>query len=167
MTQVSPASNHHNIQLPKQMVYNDGESVVKKSSGLIRVRKGQSEDEYLEQRNSFWQTGPVIQNHTFVTEYVEKLIEKKIDNNYVITEHDKIERETVLHGLERLYYQRQYDRCLKDVQKIKFNLKLDSGLDLDAKKNKNLKRIVNELDILSKRCVDKLQQRNETKLKDI
>lgn len=168
MTQIKTKSNL-NIQMPQQMLYNNGESVVKKPSGLIRVRKGQSQEEYLAQRDAFWTTGPLVQSHTFVTQYVEDLFEHEIDKtDFSITQQSKNDRETIMHGLERLYFQRQYEQCLKDIGKIKDNIKLhDPGLDLHAKKNKNIKRILSELDNMSELCVQKLHLRNQEKLSSI
>lgn len=170
MTQVKVnAPSKVNIQMPQQMLYNNGESVVKKSSGLTRVRKGQSEEEYLSQRNAFWTTGPLVQNYTFVTQYVEDLFEHEIDStDFSVTEQSKHSRETIMHGLERLYFQRQYEQCLKDIRKIKDNIQLhDPDLDLQAKKNRNIRRILSELDNMSEMCIQKLHLRNQERLSSI
>lgn len=161
-------TKNNNIQMPKQLDYNDGESVTKRASGLIRFRKGQSEEDYNFQKEQFWSTGPLVQNHTFVTEFVEKFIENTISEDYSITDRSKIERETIIHGLEKLYFQREYERCLKDVQLLKDNIdKFNPNLDLNAKKNKNLKRIYNELNYISSMCIKKIHESNEKKLGEI
>lgn len=157
-----------NIQMPKQMDYNDGESVVKRASGLIRHRKGQTEEEYVVQRNSFWNAGPLVQDNTYVSGYIEKVIENNPGDHLPLTEQTKIERETIMHGLERLYFERKYERCLKDVEIIK--AKINQGndkLDLSLKKNKNLKRVLGELDTISDMCIKKLHTQNESNLKNI
>lgn len=148
------------------MDYNDGESIFKLPSGMTKMRKGQSEEEYLLQKDLFWNSGPVVQNHTYITDYVEKVSRTiKNDLSYSVSETSKIERENTLHGLERLYYERKYDRCLEKANQMKDNIFTQNiDLDLSLKKNKNLKRIVNELDSISKMCLKKLQQQNETNL---
>lgn len=155
-----------NIQLPKQMDYNDGESIFKLPSGITKKRKGQSEEEYIDQRLLFWNTGPVVQSHTFITDYVERISEKmRNDQSYSISETNKLERENTLHGLERLYFEREYERCLEKASQMKENIfSRNADLDLNSKKHKNLKRIVNELDSISRMCVKKLQIQNEKKL---
>lgn len=155
-----------NIQLPKQMIYNNGESVMKKGSGLVRVRKGQTEEQYIEQRDDFWQVGPIIQTHTFVTEFIEKYIEKESGNFNISTENDKIKRENIVHGLEKLFYQREYSRCLKDIELIKSSIDL-TQVDLNSKKNKNLKRIINELNFIQSKCIEKIQLQNEHQIKNL
>lgn len=158
-----------NIQLPKQMDYNDGESVFKLPSGITKKRKGQSEEEYTVQKNLFWNSGPVVQNHTFITDYVEKVLHKiETDKTYSISEAPKIERENTLHGLERLYFERKYDRCLEKALLMKQNiLSQNPDLDLNAKKNKNLNRIVNELESISNMCLKKIQIQNESNLSNL
>lgn len=158
-----------NIQLPKQMDYNDGESVFKLPSGMTKKRKGQSEEEYLVQKDLFWNSGPVVQNHTFITDYVEKVSQKiKNDTTYSISEVPKIERENALHGLERLYFERDYDRCLEKATLMKQNIfSQNPDLDLKAKKNKNLNRIVNELDSISNTCLKKIQSQNESNVSNL
>lgn len=157
-----------NIQLPKQMAYNNGESVVKKSSGLIRIRKGQSETEFNSQKEAFWITGPVVQNHTFLTQYVENLLNNEGDNNPDILQKSKNQRENMLHALERLYFQRNFEQCLDDIQKIKNNVNSNNpDLNLNLKTNKNLKRILNELDNMEKMCIEKLNAQNESKLNNL
>ncbi|KAG0683084.1 hypothetical protein C6P42_001858 [Pichia californica] len=167
MTEINSISN--NIQLPKQMVYNDGEAVVKKSSGLIKVRKGQSEDEFKKQKQSFWITGPIIQNHTYLTHYVENLFENEIEkNDFSIINIPKSERENILHALERLYFQREYNQCLKDILKIKNNIEIQNpNVDLNIKSNKNIKRVLNELDKMQEMCVNKLHIQNQSDLKKL
>lgn len=186
MSTVAPAANVNgnngnvnvnvnvNIQMPMQMNYNNGESVVQRPGGLIKVRKGQSEEAYREQKLAFWACGPVVQNHTVLTEYVEKFIEEEIDNtceqHQSIVEIPKIQRETIIHGLERLYFERQYERCLKDLEKITQNIyenypNLDEEIGL--KKNKNLKRIINELKVMSKMCLAKLEAQNQKNMEKL
>lgn len=184
MSTVAPAANANcnngnvnvnvNIQMPMQMNYNNGESIVQRPGGLIRVRKGQSEEAYREQKLAFWACGPVVQNHTVLTEYVEKFIEEEIDNtceqHQSIVEIPKIQRETIIHGLERLYFERQYERCLKDLEKITQNIyenypNLDEEIGL--KKNKSLKRIINELKVMSKMCLAKLEAQNQKNMEKL
>lgn len=160
------ATASKNIQLPKQMSYNNGESIMKKSSGLMKVRKGQSEEEYNVQKEEFWASGPVVQTASYVTDILTKYSEMEDKDKVPLSEADKILRERVIHGLERLYFQRDYTRCLNSVDDIISNLKLD-GVDLNAKKNKNLKRIVNELHFISNRCIDKIQTQNQKDLASI
>lgn len=150
-----------NIQNEKQMSYNDGVSVMKTASGLIKQRKGQSEDEYLNEKLSFWSNGPVIQNHTYVTDYMKEYLNRETISSF--TEIPKIERETVLHGLERLYFQRDYENCLDNVNKILEEIKSNNpnlNQEIDLKKNKNIKRVYNQLVLLSNRCISKLQDEN-------
>jgi hypothetical protein len=154
--------------MPKQMNYNDGESIVKKASGLIKVRKGQSEQEYNTQKENFWDSGPVVQNHTYTTEYVSNTIENQVQSQISYTERSKIERENIMHGLERLYFERKYDRCLKDAQLIIDDIHKDNpNIDLNLKQNKNLKRIVNELENISKMCINKINNENQLALSNI
>lgn len=156
-----------NIQTGKQMVYNNGESVCKTASGLLKQRKGQSEESYLLEKKSFWFNGPIVQNHTYVTDYAERYITTHANDESSLTDIPKIDREIIIHGLERLYFQRDYRHCLENVQKIlneihSSNPNLDSELNL--KKNKNIKRIVNQLETMSDRCMTKLQDENTQSL---
>lgn len=158
--------NDKNIQMSKQMNYNDGESVYKRASGLIRLRKGQTEEEFQSQRNEFLTGGPLVQNHTFVTDYVEKVIQTELPcSDFSITEQPKYKREFILHGLERLYFQRDYEQCLEEINKIRNNINLmNPNLDLNAKKNKNLKRILSELNQMADKCIEKIHLQNQLTL---
>lgn len=127
-----------NIQMLKQSSYNDGQSIMKKASGLIKVRKGQSEEEYLKQQTQFWTSGPVIQSSNHTLNHLQKP-----------TINSKRDREEILYGLQRLYYLKNYKDCLKNVNDLIRTL--ESG-NMD----KNVKRIHTELVSLRDLCVKKL-----------
>ncbi|GMM31316.1 hypothetical protein DAMA08_040610 [Martiniozyma asiatica (nom. inval.)] len=147
-----------------QTSYNDGEVAVKKSSGLVKVRKGQTQEEYIAQRDEFLQKGPLIQKDNFTSNYCNTELSKP--GIYVLTDKEKIEKERMIHGLERLYYLREYENCLERIEQIKKGIAIPEG-GLEGKKNKTLKRLVGELDSLLEKCLKRIQLENTTNLKNL
>lgn len=142
----------------KQVQYNDGAVAVKKGSGLLKTRKGQSEEEYQSQLAQFKEVGPLVQNDTFTTDSL---------TNPIINfeELSKIEKERIIHGLERLYYTRNYVSCLSKVDEIISSLNIPAD-GLEGKKNKVLKRIVTDLTFIQSQCINSIQKSNESNLMD-
>ncbi|GMF57776.1 unnamed protein product [[Candida] boidinii] len=58
--------------VPQPTEYNTGEVIVKKGSGKAKVRKGQSEEAYFEQKSQFWSTGPLLNTENWLTDYFDK-----------------------------------------------------------------------------------------------
>lgn len=143
-----------------QVQYNDGAVAVKKGSGLIKTRKGQSEEEYQLQLDQFKQVGgPLVQNEEFTTESLATSI-----TNF--QELSKIEKERIIHGLERLYYTRNYTDCLTKVGEIISSIPIPEG-GLEGKKNKVLKRTITDLSFIQSQCIKSIQESNESKLGEL
>ncbi|GMG08995.1 unnamed protein product [[Candida] boidinii] len=70
--------------VPQPTEYNTGEVIVKKGSGKAKVRKGQSEEAYFEQKLQFWSTGPLLNTENWLTDYFDKTyFGHEIDNEHI------------------------------------------------------------------------------------
>lgn len=123
---------------------NDGAVMVKKGSGKTKVRKGQTEEAYQIQKKQFEETGPLVNTLTWLEELdLEKL------NPQLKTDRAKIE-----HLAERLYYKREYSKCLEISTKA-----LDLFKDLNKSKIKNE---IEELEYLHLQCQNNLESKTTT-----
>lgn len=84
---------------------NDGEVLVSKGSGRLKVRKGQTEEEFQEQMVRFSE-GPVVNTMQWLEEVDYKGIDPTVKS-------DRLKLENLA---QMLYYKRQYDECLKVVE---------------------------------------------------
>ncbi|GMG44887.1 unnamed protein product [Ambrosiozyma monospora] len=189
---------------PEPTQYNNGEVIVQKGSGLQKIRKGQSEESYNEQRSQFWSSGPLLNTESWLTDNLDILslnnqfkrrINIKASNDefntkstksddenenssssttsdivrqdepadidsseFAFDKIDKIEREKIFRGLERLYFERKYQQCSKLVDELMGSMNLPKAEELATKKKfKNLKRTVDELNEIRNNCLKKLQ----------
>lgn len=138
-----------------KVTYNDGSVEVKKGSGLVKKRKGQTEEMYQDQLKDYRQNGALIQDTNFTI--------NSLNDTTRFCERTKIEKERIMHGLEALYYQKNYQRCLADVTKVMDQIPKDEAT-INSKANKVLKKTLEELTFIQQRCLDKLQKENTEKL---
>ncbi|GME84195.1 unnamed protein product [Ambrosiozyma monospora] len=199
--QIQSESNSEATSQPKPepTQYNNGEVIVQKGSGLKKIRKGQSEESYIEQRSQFWSSGPLLNTESWLTDNLDILslnnqfkkninIKTSSDANirstksddkndspsitsddqdgstgeenseFAFDKIDKIEREKIFRGLERLYFERKYQQCSKLVDELMGSMDLPEADELATKKKfKNLKRTVDELNEIRDNCLKKLK----------
>lgn len=79
----------------------DGEVLVKKNSGKVKIRKGQTEEAFQEQLEDFQKQGPTVNE-------IGWLRDQSLDQ---VNVNDKVSVTKYLHLLELLYYKRQYREC--------------------------------------------------------
>lgn len=84
----------------------EGQVAVKKGSGKIKIRKGQSEEHYQAQKSQFWNQGPTINTQEWLLEASP------------ITSNSKTENAKSLHKLEKLYFTRNYRGCLNESEAL-------------------------------------------------
>ncbi|CDR44962.1 CYFA0S16e00518g1_1 [Cyberlindnera fabianii] len=106
---------------------NDAQILVSKGSGRVKVRKGQTEEEFQEQKRDFQETGPVLNTLTW-------LEENDLNDIDPTKKSDRLKLENLA---QRLYYKREYSECLKVAE-----------LGLELFKDIPKKRIQNEWDEL-------------------
>ncbi|ODV87071.1 hypothetical protein CANARDRAFT_21041 [[Candida] arabinofermentans NRRL YB-2248] len=152
--------------------YSDGKVAVKKGSGLIKIRKGQPEEDYIEQRDQFWKTGPVLNTNDWLVDCLNDQILYTGTNAISLNDEsddqqrkqnglhtlDKIERDRVLKGLERLFYLRNYSECIKNCELLLEGLNIDENTNLESKENKTLKTMFKELNVIRTSCMNKVEQ---------
>ncbi|VEU24333.1 DEKNAAC105651 [Brettanomyces naardenensis] len=140
--------------VPTATEYNTGQVVVRKGSGTVKVRKGQTEEEFLEQKNRFLERGPVVSNAGSFSDLLKDI---SLDDRTVrLDKLDKIPREKIFQDLERLYYMREYTICQSKAKALGAQMDIPEGTDLKVKKNRNLGRIVEFLHDLEERCERRL-----------
>lgn len=118
---------------------NTGEVIVKKGSGKTKIRKGQTEEEYQQQKAEFHSTGPVINTKTWLEELDLSQINPDLKSDRA-----KLENLT-----ERLYFKKDYVKCLETTN---FALKLFESLN-----SKKIQHEIEELEYLRNSCVKILQ----------
>ncbi|KAH3674608.1 hypothetical protein WICMUC_003154 [Wickerhamomyces mucosus] len=117
----------------------DSEVVVTKGSGKVKVRKGQSEEEYSIQRDQYLTKGPTINT----INWLEEIDITKLNPDI------KSDRTSLESLTERLYFKRDYVKCLEVTE-----------FALDFVKDQDQKRIKNEIDeliYLQKKCKEILK----------
>jgi hypothetical protein len=117
---------------------NDGEVLVSKGSGKIKVRKGQTEEEYQIQKGQFEKEGPVINT----LKWLEDVDLNTLDP---LAKSDRLKLENLS---QMLYYKRQYQECLKVV-----NAGIDLFKDLPRKR---IQTEWSELEYLKEQCEKKI-----------
>lgn len=118
---------------------NDGAVLVKKGSGKVKVRKGQTEEAYQIQKTQFQESGPVINTSTWLEELDLSNINPDV----------KTDRNLIEHLAERLYFKKEYTKCLEVSSKA-----LDLFKDLNRSKIKNE---IEQLEYLQTNCLKKLE----------
>ncbi|CDK29873.1 unnamed protein product [Kuraishia capsulata CBS 1993] len=139
-----------------QTAVTNGEVQVRKSSGKIRVRKGQPEEEFQEQKRQFWKTGPIINEQNWLVTSTSSILAEQqnlddgADNDFQLGQPEtedqspllnmnKIERDRVIHAVERLFYLRKFEECL-DLCNVLIGTSVISGREAKAY-GKNLESI--------------------------
>lgn len=118
-----------------------------------KARKGQSEEEYLEQKTQFYQEGPRINTENWL--YDENIL-KNLDSN------KKPDRAQMILACEKAYFQRDYEKCLELVQLAESIFEVepqDVACDKPETKaaKKKIKHHVVELMHIKESCLKKLQ----------
>ncbi|KAG7906643.1 hypothetical protein KL905_002539 [Ogataea polymorpha] len=113
----------------------------------IRVRKGQSYEEYLLQKKQFLQEGPIVSE-----------LETFMENPIVIANLcsvDSITRAQTIHGLERRYYLGYFDDCLNNCNELISRLELKST---DKQERKQHEKLLKQLTDIQQKCLNKLSR---------
>ncbi|KAL6452023.1 hypothetical protein SBY92_003332 [Candida maltosa Xu316] len=123
-------------------------------------RKEQTEEEYQHQLKLWQETGPTINTEDWLLNDAE--VFDKIDIN------SKIDRVKVLHVIELCYYRKDYDMCLKYLEKAEslYNVDLDEigqsvsdefkKVTRKTKWNKKWERNISDLYNIKVKCKKKL-----------
>ncbi|KAG7884952.1 hypothetical protein KL938_001209 [Ogataea parapolymorpha] len=133
------------MEAPDSMSYSHESASVKAEGSQIRVRKGQSYEEYLLQKNQFLQEGPIVSE-----------LETFMENPIVIANLcsvDSIIKGQTIHGLERRYYLGYFDDCLNNCNELISKLKLEST---DKQECKQHKKLLKQLTDIQQKCLNKL-----------
>ncbi|CCF58221.1 hypothetical protein KAFR_0E00670 [Kazachstania africana CBS 2517] len=135
------------ITKPIQSNDGTGEVVVKKSTGKLKVRKGQTEEQYQEQLAHFndVEKGPVVTDINWMDQYDNdplKFQSESVLFNDLTVKHNRL----VLTGfIHRLYYQKNYQDCYKFASMVK-----DKYTSLSC--HKKMKKEFEELDYILTNC---------------
>lgn len=121
-----------------------GEVTIRKASGKVKVRKGQSKEEYENQLYDYFQlnAGP---------KRTEEKWMDKVDPLTLLQEMDltiKLNRQSLTNFCERLYYQKRYPECLKLGQELVRRYQ-------EVNKSNKMQREIEELEYMIKRSIDK------------
>lgn len=176
--------------VPQPTEYNTGEVIVKKGSGKPKVRKGQSEEAYFEQKSQFWSTGPLLNTENWLTDYFDKTyFGHEIDNEHIekanqeaneqqelkikidslsledkvlpeseirpLSKMDKVQRDRTFRALERMYFTREYERCLNGCNIL---LTGTESFEVSSKEYKKIKRNIDEITEIRDSCLKKLSE---------
>ncbi len=137
--------------------YNTGEVAVKRGSGTTKIRKGQTEEEFQEQKKQFWATGPSVSKTDILAELMSDLsLSKNEGSALLLNKMEKIDREKVFYYLNRLYYDRQYDVCLQKIDYLEKNMNIPPDFNLALKKNRSVAHVLRDLQDLRDRCQNHL-----------
>lgn len=93
-----------------------------------KTRKEQSEADYLNQKQQFYQNGPTLNTEDWL--YDDQDLEQ-LDNSR------KTDRVRMLHACEKAYYQKDYKKCLDLISRGEalFGVNLDNGNENEEIKN--------------------------------
>ncbi|ODQ80838.1 hypothetical protein BABINDRAFT_161042 [Babjeviella inositovora NRRL Y-12698] len=131
--------------------------VFTRTSGNIKQRKGQTDEEYRAQRDQFWKSGPRLNTGDWFLEY-------PIQN---FKNESKTDKTQLLHTAELCYFRRDYTKCLELVA---FGMKLFNAeavlaeekkapVDLPGRhaKKPKLDRHIQELLEIKEKCLAKME----------
>ncbi|CAH2355221.1 hypothetical protein CLIB1423_23S00496 [[Candida] railenensis] len=76
-----------------------------------KVRKGQTDEEFLAQKTQFFKDGPFINSEDWLYDATTENSQKELN------EKQKADRVIMLHAVEREYYSRNYLRCLELIHR--------------------------------------------------
>ncbi|KAG7694953.1 hypothetical protein KL930_001276 [Ogataea haglerorum] len=133
------------MEAPDTTNYHDERGLLKTEDCHIRIRKGQSYEEYLSQKNQYLQEGPIISE-------LETFMENSI-RMVNLCSVDSITRVQTIHSLERRYYLGYLDDCLHICNELISKLKLEST---DKQERKNYEKLLKQLTDIQDKCLHKL-----------
>lgn len=110
---------------------------------MSKQRKGQSDEEFIQQKLEY-NNGPPISSTDWL---VDAFDSDTLDTNL------KTDQTIMFHACERVYFMRDYDRCLGMIDKIE--KVVDNLRDSDLGKYTKLKKQIIELDLLKEKCLIK------------
>ncbi|AOA62188.1 hypothetical protein PP7435_CHR2-1010 [Komagataella phaffii CBS 7435] len=139
--------------LESQLKSTDGSVLVKTSTGKIKVRKGQTEEAFLEQKQQFLETGPQINDYNWLIEDYDKRLEKftqlapeERKGKHFFDPLNKVDTEKIIRCLNLLYYEKRYDECL---QRCHFLIGIE---DADIEKNKKFQLFKSDVASIKSAC---------------
>ncbi|ANZ77520.1 BA75_04964T0 [Komagataella pastoris] len=143
--------------LESQLKSTDGSVLVNTSTGKIKVRKGQTEEAFLEQKQQFLETGPQINDYNWLIEDYDTRLEtfsqlapEKRQSKHFFDPINKVDTENIIRCLNLLYYEKRYHECL---QRCQFIIGIE---DADLEKNKKFQLFKSELASIKSACESKL-----------
>lgn len=155
--------NPNSDQLPECQSINESnpnkQNIEQKTKGK-KVRKEQSEEDYLLQKQQFYKNGPTLNTDDWLydSEGLDQLDDSK-----------KTDRVKMLHACEKAYYQRDYKKCLDLINRgeLLFGVNLDNEDNEDIKsdfessgrktrKSAKVDRHIIDLLHIKERCFEKL-----------
>lgn len=122
-----------------------------------KVRKGQSEEEYLAQKTQFLLEGPQLNTPDWLLDEIKR---------HDLDVASKPDRVKMLHVCEMVYYRREYQRCLELIEQIEAVFGVEDAetakeeFDSSGKKVKKsakLERHVVELLRIKEKCLNRVQ----------
>ncbi|ODV97849.1 hypothetical protein PACTADRAFT_185849 [Pachysolen tannophilus NRRL Y-2460] len=124
-----------------------GEIVVKKQSGKLKIRKGQSEEHYQAQKDMFYSTGPFLNTEDWLFQLDIGELDFDLKVNHV----------KLIHFLENLYFRKMYDECLLNCNLVLDKISKNADLEKENKNKKNYKMSMcaNEVGEIKQRCLNK------------
>lgn len=137
-----------------------GQDIKHKAKGK-KVRKEQSEEDYLSQKLQFYGTGPTLNTEDWLYDPEELDL---LDNS------KKTDRVKMLNACEKAYYQRDYNKCLDLIKKAEslFEVQLDNEVENEdiksdfessgkkTRKSAKVDRHIVELLHIKERCLEKV-----------
>lgn len=124
-----------------------------------KIRKGQSEAEYMYQLQQFYANGPAINTDEWL---YDRAVIDTLNNT------KKPDRVTMLHSCEKAYFERDYVKCLELIETAEKLFRVDSnehGKDdnqniLSEEKTIKIERHIIDLLHIKERCLFKLQEQD-------
>ncbi|KAG7820217.1 hypothetical protein KL928_001654 [Ogataea angusta] len=133
------------MEAPDPTKQNHGSASVTTEGGQIRIRKGQSYEDFLIQKNRFLQEGPIINELGTFMEIPIGVVN--------LCSADSIIRGQIVHSLERRYYLGHFEDCLNICDRLISKLELESS---DKQERKQYEKLFKQLADIQERCLSKL-----------
>lgn len=157
---LNPNSNH----LPECQTINESDpnrQDIKPKAKSKKVRKEQSEEDYLFQKLQFYNTGPTLNTEDWLYDPQEL---NQLDNS------KKTDRVRMLNACEKAYYEKDYKRCLDLIRRAEslFDVQLDNEEENEdiksdfessgkkIRKSAKVDRHIVELLHIKERCLEKV-----------
>lgn len=100
---MSDNTNDVNQETSRKTQKGPAEGTVLPSGRVIKTRKGQTEEQYFQQKKQFFATGPLLNTEDWLANEEDW---KTLDND------KKTDRIRMINACERAYYQRDYRKCM-------------------------------------------------------